>query len=47
MADTESFCCNVCNIPYESYKSSWTHNKVKHEEATTSKSVFEKKKGIV
>ena len=28
---------------YKSYKSLWTHNKLKHEGATTSKSVFEKK----
>ena len=43
MADTKSYCCNVCNIQYKSYKSLWTHNKIKHEGATTSKSVFEKK----
>lgn len=43
MTDTKSFCCNVCNIQYKSYKSLWTHNKLKHEGATTSKSVFEKK----
>ena len=43
MADTKSYCCNVCNIQYKSYKSLWTHNKLKHEGATTSKSVFEKK----
>jgi uncharacterized C2H2 Zn-finger protein len=43
MADTKSFCCNVCNIQYKSYKSLWTHNKTKHEGATTIKSVFEKK----
>ena len=33
----------MCNIQYKSYKSLWTHNKIKHEGATTSKSVFEKK----
>ena len=43
MADTKSFCCNVCNIQYKSYKSLWTHNKTKHEGVTTTKSVFEKK----
>ena len=43
MADSKSFCCYVCNIQYKSYKSLWTHNKIKHEGATTSKSVFEKK----
>ena len=43
MADTKSYCCNVCNIQYKSYKSLWTHNKIKHEGASTSKSVFEKK----
>lgn len=43
MADTKSFCCNLCNIQYKSYKSLWTHNKLKHEGVTTSKSVFEKK----
>ena len=43
MADTKSFCCNVCIIQYKSYKSLWTHKKIKHEGATTSKSVFEKK----
>ena len=43
MADPKSYCCNVCNIQYKSYKSLWTHNKLKHEGATTSKSVFEKK----
>ena len=43
MADLKSFCCNMCNIQYKSYKSLWTHNKIKHEGASTSKSVFEKK----
>ena len=53
MTHSKSFCAiniqyvcnihNVCNIQCKSYKSLWTHNKIKHEGATTSKSVFEKK----
>lgn len=47
MADIKSFCCNVCNIQYKSYKSLWTHNKVKHDGAITLKSVFEKKESFI
>jgi uncharacterized Zn-finger protein len=46
MADTKSYCCNTCNIQYKSYKSLWTHNKLKHDGVTTSKSVFEQKESI-
>ena len=40
MTDTKSYCCH---FQYKSYKSLWTHNKINHEGATTSKRVFEKK----
>ena len=38
MTENKSFCCNTCNLNYSTYKSLWTHNKLKHDEKLTVKS---------
>ena len=46
LCEIESFCCNKCSIQYKSYKSLWTHNKLKHDGAVSVKSVFIKKESL-
>lgn len=43
MTENESYCCNTCNLNYSTYKSLWTHNKLKHDGILTVKSIFVKK----
>ena len=43
MTENKSFCCNTCSLNYSTYKSLWTHNKLKHDGKLSVKSVFLKK----